>query len=76
MPPNYGPGYVAAFERVYPDLATEFGAALVPFFMQGVAAHPEFMQADSVHPNARAQPLLLDNVWPVLAPLLDGAQAS
>ena len=28
------------------------------------------MQADGLHPNAAAQPLLLDNVWPKLKPLL------
>ena len=28
------------------------------------------MQRDGIHPNARAQPLLLENVWPVLEPLL------
>ena len=28
------------------------------------------MQADGLHPNARAQPALLDTVWPQLMPLL------
>jgi acyl-CoA thioesterase-1 len=29
------------------------------------------MQADGHHPNAAAQPRLLENVWPVLEPLLN-----
>ncbi|MGA8261590.1 MAG: arylesterase [Arenicellales bacterium] len=70
MPPNYGPAYTDAFERIYPELAKKFNAALVPFFMQGVALRPDLMQDDDIHPNARGQPLLLANVWPVLQPLL------
>jgi acyl-CoA thioesterase-1 len=70
MPPNYGPAYTDAFERIYPDLAKKFNAALVPFFMQGVALKPDLMQDDDIHPNARGQPILLANVWPVLQPLL------
>lgn len=72
MPPNYGPVYTQAFEALYPDLAREFDAALVPFFMEDVATDPALMQEDEVHPSAAAQPLLLDNVWPVLKPLLNG----
>lgn len=70
MPPNYGPAYTDAFAQLYPDLAVRFHAALVPFFMEGVATDPELMQGDGIHPNARGQPLLLGNVWPVLQPLL------
>ncbi len=62
LPPNYGPVYTRAFEALYPALAEKYDAALVPFFMQD----------DEVHPNAAAQPLLLENVWPVLEPLLAG----
>ena len=71
LPPNYGPAYVAAFEELYPALAERHDAALVPFFMDGVAAHAGMMQDDGVHPNAAAQPRLLDNVWPHLTPLLE-----
>lgn len=71
MPPNYGPSYTQAFEALYPKLANGFQAALVPFFMEDVATDPDLMQDDGIHPNAAAQPLLLDNVWPVLEPLLE-----
>lgn len=70
MPPNYGPGYTSGFENIYPELAREYDAALVEFFMEGVATEPALMQDDGVHPNAEAQPVLLDNVWPALEPLL------
>ncbi len=71
MPPNLGPRYTRAFRDMYPDVATDAGAALVPFLLEGVATDEALMQRDGIHPNARAQPLLLDNVWPVLEPLLE-----
>jgi acyl-CoA thioesterase-1 len=37
IPPNYGADYVGRFESIYPDVASEYGAALVPFFMENVA---------------------------------------
>lgn len=42
----------------------------VPFLLEGVGGVPGMMQADRVHPTAQAQERLLDNVWPVLEPLL------
>lgn len=71
LPPNYGPAYVSAFEQIYPDLAARYDAALVPFFMDGVATYADMMQDDGVHPNAAAQPRLLSNLWPHLEPLLN-----
>lgn len=76
IPPNYGPVYSEAFEALYPALADQYDAALVPFFMKDVATDPALMQDDEVHPNTAAQPLLLDNVWPVLRPLLNGEATS
>lgn len=72
LPPNYGPVYVDQFEAIYPVLAQQYDSALVPFFMAGVATRPELMQPDGVHPSAKAQEILLDNVWPYLQPLLNG----
>ena len=70
LPPNYGARYTQAFAAVYGELANEKKVALVPFFLEGVGGKPELMQADRIHPAAGAQGLLLDNVWPVLKPLL------
>ena len=71
LPPNYGPGYVGQFERIYPELARQHNTTLIPFIMDGVATAPDLMQIDNIHPNADAQPIILDNVWPHLQPLLD-----
>jgi acyl-CoA thioesterase-1 len=42
----------------------------MPFVLQDIALEPGLMQADGIHPTASAQPLILDQVWAALAPLL------
>ncbi len=75
LPPNYGNAYAQAFQGLYAEVAEETGAALVPRLLQGVADDLALMQADGLHPKAAAQPLILDNVWPQLRPLLQEAGA-
>ena len=73
MPPNYGRRYGDDFIAVYADVAREQGARLVPFLLKNVADAPNadsLFQADRIHPLAKAHPTMLDNVWPVLKPLL------
>ncbi|SAK55423.1 arylesterase [Caballeronia ptereochthonis] len=75
VPPNYGPDYTQKFHAVYERIAREKNVPLVPFLLAGIADKPSLFQADQIHPTVQAQPLLLDNVWPTLKPLL-GASAS
>ncbi|WP_277374525.1 arylesterase [Pseudomonas sp. AA-38] len=70
LPPNYGVRYTTAFAKVFADVAQAQRVALVPFFLEGVGGVPGMMQADGIHPNIAAQPVLLDNAWPALEPLL------
>jgi acyl-CoA thioesterase I len=70
LPPNYGPAYTNAFHAIYQELADRYDAARVPFLLEGIGGVDEMMQADGIHPRAEAQPLMLDNVWPYLKPLL------
>lgn len=73
VPPNYGRQYGEDFARLFATVARAEGAALVPFFLAGVADVPEadrLFQPDRIHPTAEAQPRMLDNVWPALRPLL------
>ena len=70
LPPNYGPSYVREFGALYADVAREAKVPLVPFFFEGFGERNDLFQGDRIHPTAAAQPLLLDNVWPVLLPLL------
>jgi acyl-CoA thioesterase-1 len=75
VPPNYGPDYTQKFHAVYERIAKDKNVPLVPFLLAGIADKPAMFQADQIHPTVQAQPLLLDNVWPTLKPLL-GASAS
>ena len=70
MPPNYGPEYTEQFAMVFSDLAAEKKIPLVPFLLTNIALSPALLQDDDIHPNALGQPILLDNVWPTLKPLL------
>ena len=66
IPPNYGTAYSTAFENNYKVLSQRYNVKLVPFFMQGVAGNAKLMQVDLIHPNAAAQPILLNNVYPLI----------
>lgn len=52
-PPNLGADFKAKFEPIYPALAKQYGAKLVPFFLAPVMGKPDLIQADHIHPNAR-----------------------
>ena len=66
IPPNYGTAYSTAFENNYKVLSQRYNVKLVPFFMQGVAGNAKLMQVDLIHPNAAAQLILLNNVYPLI----------
>lgn len=70
IPPNYGERYTRMFADIYPTLSEQHELPLVPFFLDGIYNQQGMMQGDGIHPTAEAQPRLLDNVWPHLAPLL------
>ena len=74
VPPNYGATYARGFESIYTDVAKAAKAPLVPFFFEGFGERNDMFQPDRVHPTVAAQPLLLDNVWPALRPLLGKAR--
>ncbi len=70
LPPNYGSDYTRKFEETYPQLAKAYRTALVPFLFTGMALERDYFQVDGIHPTAAAQPILLDNVWKALLPML------
>ena len=72
IPPNYGQRYMQGFQDTFHEVATQHAVPLVPFLLEGVATDESLMQNDGIHPTANAQSLLLDNLWPLLEPLLDG----
>ena len=73
VPPNYGRQYSDDFSALFASVAKQERAALVPFLLKGVADGPnaeQMFQPDRIHPKESAHPVMLDNVWPVLKPLL------
>jgi acyl-CoA thioesterase I len=74
LPPNYGAAYVREFNAMYTTLAAAQKVPLVPFLFEGFGEKDEMFQSDRVHPAPAAQERMLDNVWPVLQPMLGGAR--
>ncbi len=74
IPPNYGAAYAEQFHAMYGELARRYDTPLVTFFLEGVALEDRLMQPDGIHPNAEAQPQLLENLWPALQRVLQGAR--
>lgn len=70
IPTNYGPAYANQFQAIYAELAQKFSVPVIDGFMESVALDDSLMQADGIHPNTRAQPILLDILWPTLSRLL------
>lgn len=73
MPPNYGRQYGLEFAGLFAEVARAQRTALVPFLLKGVAdvaGADKLFQADGIHPTAQAHPVMLDNVWLQLKPLL------
>jgi len=74
LPPNYGRQYGDEFAGLFARVAKAEQAALVPFLLKGVADGPQaetLFQPDRIHPTAQAHAIILDNVWPVLKPLIE-----
>ncbi len=72
LPPNYGKFYTESFYQMYVDLGLANKIPVVPFLLQGIATKDGLMQSDGIHPRDEAQPIMLDNVWTQLEPLLQG----
>ncbi len=70
LPPNMGATYADEFRAIFPEVAREAGATLVPFLLEGVAARPDLNQPDMIHPTPAGQQIVAENVWSVLKPLL------
>ena len=71
IPTNYGARYSRAFEAVFSEVASDLDIRWIEFFMDGIALNDELLQDDRIHPNAEAQPLLLNNAWPIIRATLD-----
>lgn len=49
-PPNFAQ-FQGDFDALYPALAKEYGAQLVPFFLESIYDKPKLIQPDRIHPT-------------------------
>ncbi|MBW2418671.1 MAG: arylesterase [Deltaproteobacteria bacterium] len=68
--PNLGAAYVTRFEAVFPTLAEQNAATLIPFLLEGVAGDPALNLADGIHPNAEGHRHIAASIWPRIEPVL------
>jgi len=73
-PRNLGDAYAAEFDAIYPALARDFGVALYPFFLDGVATDPRYVQADGMHPTRAGVDVVVERILPHVVRLLEAAR--
>lgn len=72
-PPNLGATYTKSFRDLFPQLAKENNAALVPFLLEGVGGVLELNQADRIHPTAQGHRIIAETIWRALKPILQAS---
>ncbi|MFN8347833.1 MAG: arylesterase [Spirosomataceae bacterium] len=70
VPPSMGKKYADEFRVIYPELAKQNNAALIPFLLENVGGEVKLNQKDGIHPNAVGAKIVAENVWKVLEDLL------
>ena len=71
MPPNLGAHYTEAFAALYPSVAEELDAFLIPFLLEGVGGMPEYNLRDGIHPNPEGHKRVAAHVYGLLKPMLE-----
>lgn len=67
---NMGPDFATAFNTIYPALAKKHGAALYPFFLQGVAGDARLLLPDGIHPNPAGVQVVVKGIAPLISAAL------
>ncbi len=70
LPRNYGPEYIASFEKVYIELANQYKLPRIPFLLEGVGGVQRLMQNDGIHPTAQGNSIVAKTVFRYLEPML------
>lgn len=71
LPPNYGPDYISAFEKIYKDLAVAHKLTLIPFLLSDIVTKDlRYIQADGLHPTAQGCEIVAGTVLRAIKPLL------
>ncbi len=76
-PLNYGPAYKKDFDRIFPDLARDYGTLYVDTFFTPLLEQSDdisqmkvFMQSDGLHPNAAGVANIVEYIGPKVAQLV------
>lgn len=69
-PPNLGAEFVAAFDRIYPELAKAHGLIFYPFFLDGVVMESRLNLPDGVHPSAAGVDIIVRRILPSVEALI------
>ena len=69
-PRNLGENYYTSFDRIYPELATQYQVELYPFFLQGVVGITALNQVDGIHPNAAGVKVIVKQILPLVEKVL------
>lgn len=78
-PGNFGPGYKADFDAIYPNLAERYDTVYMADFFEGLSAErasgsaqemTDWMQRDGLHPNARGVARIVDAMGPKVEALI------
>jgi acyl-CoA thioesterase-1 len=70
VPPNLGASYSDQFKAIFPTLAKENNATLIPFLLENVAGHKDLNLADGIHPNVKGHQIIGSQLEPYFIPLL------
>ena len=68
--PNLGAQYQKQFDAIFPDLAKQYGVALYPFYLDGVAGDPKLNQPDGLHPTREGVEKIVAGILPSVERLL------
>ena len=70
LPPDYGKDYIAAFEKMFRDLAAKHHTAFIPMLYRDLIHKPGMIQQDGIHPTADGSIVIAKTVAAVLEPML------
>lgn len=70
IPPNMGQTYAREFRALFPELARENDAVLIPFLLADVAGEESLNLYDRIHPNVEGHRIIAETVWTYLEPVL------
>lgn len=71
LPPSLGQAYTEKFAAIYPSLAQQNQAELIPFLLEGVGGVVELNLADRIHQNSAGHQVVAETVWQHLKPQID-----